>query len=139
MQTLEIKVQKPDPRACPYCGDRVKPRGEKLPGRYYCPNHAEGTAEFIITKEYFNNLVLGPELVKESFDDIIQSFEIEDNRWPSVVKKLGYWKCAQCGDEIKEKKVVTFALKLNDRPRYLHTACSRKLGLKVTEEEATNS
>ncbi len=134
MQTLEIKVQKPDPRACPYCGKLVKPRGEKLPGRYYCANHAEGTAEFIITKEYFSNLVLGPELVNKSFDDIIQSFEIKDNRWPSVVKKIGYWKCHRCGKDITEKKVASFLVSGNDRPHYLHVSCAQGMGLKVTEE-----
>ncbi|MGH2638535.1 MAG: hypothetical protein ACRDF4_04540, partial [Rhabdochlamydiaceae bacterium] len=55
-------VPKPDPRVCPKCGMKLKPRGNKLPGRYYCPNpeHSEGEAEYIITSEFYHDFPSGP-------------------------------------------------------------------------------
>ncbi len=127
MQALALKIQKRNTRACPKCGEIVKPR--PITGRYYCPNHPEGDAEFIITKEYFADILQSNPSNK--ITEIVTSFEVRKNRFPSQIKKWGAWKCYECGRDITEKNVAIFYFTDDPKPHYLHIFCAQGIGLKL--------
>ena len=132
---VKITVPKQDPRVCFKCGTALKSRGEKLPGRYTCPNCPEGSAEYIITREFYKDLLTEqkePIPERRVVDQIREWYVIATK---NRAKKLGPAVCRLCGAVIEEELAVsfTFTAGTTEHQKHLHLSCAREIGLKIEE------
>jgi len=132
---VKITVAKQDPRVCLKCGTALKPRGEKLTGRYKCPKCPEGSAEYIITSEFYKDLLFGKkESVPETrLIDLIREWFVISLK--NRNKKLEPAICEICQLVIEDKLAVSFTLtgSRNEHQKHLHLSCARGIGLKLEE------
>jgi len=130
---VKITVAKQDPRVCLKCGTALKPRGEKLTGRYTCPNCPESEGEYIITREFYKDLLTEqkePIPERRLVDQIREWFVISlKNR----NKKLEPAICEICQLVIEGKLAVSFTLtgSRNEHQKHLHLSCAQGIGLKL--------
>ena len=132
---VKITVAKQDPRVCLKCGTALKPRGEKLTGRYKCPKCPEGSAEYIITSEFYSDL-LSTEVLPKHVPTLADSiYEYYIVRTLNTGVKDGHAKtCAFEGKEITDQFCVSIALyHSHGRRKHLHLSCAREIGLKIEE------